>query len=219
MDRAGLLASLHDEATALLAAARGADPLGGRAGVPGVDDDRSRLAHRRGPRLLGLDRSRAGPHPENYVDPQRPGAGQPARRSVRRRRHVRQRARRRAVPRARRHRPGDTGVVVDAAARRRLGRPGGWPTRRRCTASTPSTPPAASIASRRSWRRTASTSSSSSSCPAAVDSSTPLAGSVHLHCTDADGEWTVRPEADGATRSLAITPRPTPRCAATPTTC
>jgi uncharacterized protein (TIGR03083 family) len=25
----------------------------------------------------------------------------------------------------------------------------------------------------------------------------PLAGSVHLHCTDADGEWTVRPSADG----------------------
>jgi uncharacterized protein (TIGR03083 family) len=31
-----------------------------------------------------------------------------------------------------------------------------------------------------------------------VPADTPqLAGSVHLHCTDADGEWTVRPDADG----------------------
>jgi uncharacterized protein (TIGR03083 family) len=27
----------------------------------------------------------------------------------------------------------------------------------------------------------------------------PLAGSVHLHCTDADGEWTVRPDGAGGT--------------------
>ena len=33
--------------------------------------------------------------------------------------------------------------------------------------------------------------------PLAAADAPPLAGSVHLHCTDADGEWTVRPAADG----------------------
>ena len=41
-----------------------------------------------------------------------------------------------------------------------------------------------------------STSSSSTSSRSPLRSRT-LAGSVHLHCTDADGEWTVRPDGAG----------------------
>ena len=56
--------------------------------------------------------------------------------------------------------------------------------------------------------------------PLAAADAPPLAGSVHLHCTDADGEWTVRPDATtAATRSPATTPRLTPRCVARRTTC
>lgn len=34
--------------------------------------------------------------------------------------------------------------------------------------------------------------------PDVVDGAPPLDGSVHLHCTDVDGEWLVRADADGA---------------------
>jgi uncharacterized protein (TIGR03083 family) len=33
--------------------------------------------------------------------------------------------------------------------------------------------------------------------PLAAPATPALAGSVHLHCTDADGEWTVRPDGAG----------------------
>ena len=38
--------------------------------------------------------------------------------------------------------------------------------------------------------------------PLAAADAAPLAGSVHLHCTDADGEWTVRPD-DGGGHTVA----------------
>ena len=82
--------------------------------------------------------------------------------------------------------------------RRRVRRPADGPRRPPCTASTPSGRPGddrrrRSRAGRRRHRRVPRTCSSPRGREAP-----PLDGSVHLHCTDVDGEWLVTAGADGA---------------------
>ena len=63
---------------------------------------------------------------------------------------------------------------------------------------TPNARPAASTVSTPGWRPTASTSSCSTSSAGWRPDAVPVDGSVHLHCTDVEGEWLVTADADGA---------------------
>ncbi len=165
--------------------------VGTRRRLPGMDGGRPGLAHRRGAPLLGHDRRRAGDEPRR---------ASPSRRA--------RTPTTRCSPSPRR-RPGcSTTSSRPPTRRRRSGRGrasttsasscGGWPRRRPSTASTPSGRPAASTVSIPSSPPTASTSSWSTSCGWVAPDAVPVGGSVHLHCTDVDGEWIVAADDDGA---------------------
>ena len=162
--------------------------------LPGLDRRRPGVARRRGARLLGP----RGPY-ASAVARRLPGPG-PPRRLRGHRRVRRRRARASCTGCCRTPIPPRRCGTGPGRTRPRPGCCGGWRTRRRCTVSTPSAPPVTTIASTPSWRPTGSTSSSpTSSPPVAVSRGAPLVGgSVHLHSTDGDGEWTLRAGDDGA---------------------
>ena len=197
MDRAGLLATLHDEATALLAAARGADPL---AAVPGCPEwTTTDLVWHIGEvhDFWGWIVREQVVQPDNYVDPQRPGAEQPADEAFA---SVATFASERAAELYRVLADTDPATPVwswtpqhDVA----------WVTRRMAHETAVHRVDAEHAAGRQHRLPPELAADGIDEflefflSRGGGANASPLVGSVHLHCTDADGEWTVRPDARG----------------------
>jgi uncharacterized protein (TIGR03083 family) len=196
MDRDRLLAALHDESTALLAASRRADPT---AAVPGCPEwTAAGLVWHIGEvhdfwGWIVRERALA---PDAYVDPQRPGAELPVDEAFA---AVATFASERAAELYR--------VLVDTAPDTPVWswapqRDVGWVTRRMAHETAVHRVDAEHAAG--GEHRLAPDLAADGIdefleffFPLAAPGTPPLAGSVHLHCTDADGEWTVQPDEDG----------------------
>jgi uncharacterized protein (TIGR03083 family) len=193
MDRAGLLATLHDEATALLAASRRADP---QSAVPGCPEwTVSDLVWHVGEvhdfwgwivreRVMETDR---------YVDPQRPGVGHAVDDAFA---AVATFASERGAELYRVLSETDPTTPVWTWTNRR---DVDWVIRRMAH-ETAVHRVDAEHASGHDHRLDAELAADGIDefleyfFPRVAADAAPLVGSVHLHCTDADGEWTVRPD-------------------------
>ena len=196
MDRDGLLATLHDESTALLAASRRADPA---APVPGCPQwTTSELVWHIGEvhDFWGWIVRERALEPDTYVDPQRPGIGLPTDEAFA---AVATFASERAAELYRVLDDTDPATAVWSWAPQH---DVAWVTRRMAHETAVHRVDAEHAAG--GEHRLAPDLAADGIdefleyfLPLATADSAPLAGSVHLHCTDADGEWTVRPGADG----------------------
>jgi uncharacterized protein (TIGR03083 family) len=192
MDRAGFLATLHDESTALLAASRRADP---RATVPGCPEwTTSDLVWHIGNvhDFWGWVVRERAMEIDGYVDPERPDFELPVDEAFA------------AVATFASERSAELYRVLsatDAATPVWTWAPQqdvAWVTRRMAH-ETAVHRIDAERASGHEHRIAAELAADGIDefleffLPRAAADAAPLAGSVHLHCTDAEGEWTVRP--------------------------
>jgi uncharacterized protein (TIGR03083 family) len=196
MDRAGFLATVHDESTALLATARGANP---DATVPGCPEwNTADLVWHIGEvhDFWGWVVRERSIQPDRYTDPQRPGAGLPVDEAFA---AVATFASERAAELYRVLSETDAATPVwtwtsqhDVA----------WVTRRMAHETAVHRIDAEHAAGREHRLHPELASDGIDEFldfffPLAAADAAPLGGSVHLHCTDADGEWTVRPDKRG----------------------
>jgi uncharacterized protein (TIGR03083 family) len=196
MDRAGFLATLHEESTALLAASRRADP---RAAVPGCPEwTTADLVWHIGEvhDFWGwIVRQQAG-EPDGYEDPARPGTELPVDEAFA---AVATFASERAAELYRVLGDTDPGTPVWSWAPQH---DVAWVTRRMAheTAVHRIDAEHAGGGEHRLAPELAADGIDEFLeffFPLAPADAPQLAGSVHLHCTDAGGEWTVRPTDDG----------------------
>jgi uncharacterized protein (TIGR03083 family) len=196
MDRHSFLAALEDESTALLAAARVADPLGAVPGCP--EWTTSDLVWHIGEvhDFWGwVVRERASA-PDAYVDPARPSAGLPAAQAFT------------ALATFAGERAAELHRVLaatDASTPVWTWTPQhdvDWVVRRMAHETAVHRVDAEHAAGR-DHRLPAELAADGIDefleyfFDLATDEAAPLSGSVHLHCTDADGEWTIRPDGRG----------------------
>jgi uncharacterized protein (TIGR03083 family) len=196
MDGDDFLAVLHDESTALLAAARGADPEGRVPGCP--DWTAADLVWHIGEvhDFWGwIVRERAA-EPDRYVDPQRPGDGLPVDEAFA---ALCTLASERAAELYRVLADSDPATAVWSWAPRH---DVAWVVRRMAHETAVHRLDAEHAAGRE-HRMAAELAADGIDefleyfFPLAAAGTPPLAGSVHLHCVDADGEWTVLPDGAG----------------------
>jgi uncharacterized protein (TIGR03083 family) len=196
MDRAGFLATLHDESTALLATSRRADP---QAAVPGCPKwTTSDLVWHIGEvhDFWGWIVRERAMETERYADPQRPGVGLPVDEAFA---AVATFASERAAELYRVLSDTDGSTPVWTWTNQR---DVDWVTRRMAH-ETAVHRVDAERASGHEHRLAAALAADGIDeyleffFPLAAAESGLLAGSVHMHCTDADGEWTVRPDVGG----------------------
>lgn len=196
MDRDDWLAALHDESTALLAAARRADPT---APVPGCPDwTAADLVWHIGEvhDFWGWIVRERALEPDSYVDPQRPGAELPVDEAFA---AVATFASERAAELYR--------VLVDTDPVTPVWswspqHDVGWVTRRMAHETAMHRIDAEHAAGGEHRLAPGLAADGIDEFlefffPVAAPGPPPLTGSVHLHCTDAAGEWTVRPDDDG----------------------
>ena len=196
MDGNDFLVVLHDESTALLAVARGADP---QAQVPGCPDwTTADLVWHIGEvhDFWGwIVRERAA-EPDRYVDPQRPGDGLPTDEAFA---ALCTFASERAAELHRVLSETDPATAVWSWAPQH---DVAWVVRRMAHETAVHRLDAEHAAGREHRMAPELAADGIDEFleyffPLAAADARTLAGSVHLHCTDADGEWTVRPDGAG----------------------